>query len=84
MRTPLPQWPPTGYGAVAPLPRDAAVRAQLARAGLTPAAARMSRTYRPDLFRRPAVALVVGGTSGIGAAVGAALAGLGAVVTVTR
>ena len=38
--------------------------------------------YRPDLFAG-AVALVVGGTSGIGAAVGAALAKLGAVVTVT-
>jgi len=39
-------------------------------------------TYSPDLFAG-AVALVVGGTSGIGSAVGAALAALGAVVTVT-
>ena len=39
-------------------------------------------TYRDDLFAG-AVALVVGGSSGIGAAVAAALATLGAVVTVT-
>ncbi|MFO1398385.1 MAG: SDR family oxidoreductase [Burkholderiales bacterium] len=39
-------------------------------------------TYRPDMLAGK-VALVVGGTSGIGAAVGHALAQVGAVVTVT-
>jgi NAD(P)-dependent dehydrogenase (short-subunit alcohol dehydrogenase family) len=42
----------------------------------------LDTTFRPDLFAGR-VALVVGGTSGIGAAVGDALASLGARVTVT-
>ena len=42
----------------------------------------IARTFRPDLLSGR-VALVVGGTSGIGAAIADALAGAGAVVTVT-
>ncbi len=57
----------TGFGAVAPLPRDADVRA-LARS-----ARMIGATFRDDLFAGR-VALVSGGTSGIGAAIADALA----------
>ena len=68
----------TGYGAVAPLPRHADVAAFLAAAYATMSGA----TFRDDVFAG-SFALVSGGTSGIGAAIGNQLARLGAHVIVT-
>ena len=66
--------------------RAAAARSRRARAARDPDLGRGRRmiesTFGPDVFAGQ-VALVVGGTSGIGAAIADALAGCGAVVTVT-
>ncbi len=67
----------TGFGAVAPLPDDAAVRAFA-----TGATGVITDTFREDMLAGN-VALVVGGTGGIGAGIADAFARVGAVVTVT-